>query len=83
MAWGVGACTACPVNAYCPAGATNYTNCTASSHSVGFQSSNYCFCNAGYYGNAMAGQNCTTCPANYYCTVSISYSSACPPLVPH
>ena len=48
-----GACTQCPINAYCPWNSTTFTSCTAYSHSVNQQSSNYCYCNPGYFGNAM------------------------------
>ena len=65
-----GECTLCPINAYCPRNATNYTACTPHAHSVSGQQYNYCYCDAGYYGNAMQGDNCTLCPPNFYCSVS-------------
>ena len=38
------------------------------------QQYNYCYCDAGYYGNAMQGDNCTLCPPNFYCSVSSPYA---------
>ena len=70
-----GTCTLCPINAYCPRNATNYTACTPHAHSVSGQQYNYCYCDAGYYGNAMQGDNCTLCPPNYSCSVSLPFGS--------
>ena len=49
----------CPVNTYCPWNSTNYTSCPAFSYSVrGQNSTQYCYCNPGYWGRADLGQAC-------------------------
>jgi len=58
-------CVMCPVDFYCPGGATK-ASCPANSWApVGQDAAADCTCNAAYFGDSVKG--CATCHANFYC----------------